>query len=363
MHPFWQHLRSSDRPGSARRSAFRPLLEGLETRALPSTAPQITLPDAVTDQPLALTASFADPDSQNWSATVDYGDAAGPQPLPLNADNTFNLNHKYTGPGPFRVVVEVTDDSGLTGRAEMVLTPEDLAAFRLFDEAPGFLPPAPPLVIADAGPLLPTGPLHLPTAVRPDPFAAGVAVLMDTHDARLGPTEPAAETSGHDAPPEPRPAATPEQPPPDPHHDTNETPGVGQAANLPGRGRQAGSLPHEATEQPIHLGPRRQENGHQLLASGLCFHWNSANAIVLVLLIHWTGKRRTARPRFTWRRTAVRRPSFSQRAGPVARGSGHSRAPPTHTRNSTRQTAMSALFISHEANSPRSRYPSSMTGR
>jgi large repetitive protein len=59
--------------------------------------------------------SFTDPGEDTWSATVDYGDGAGPQPLELNPDHTFALSHLYDREGSFTVTVSVTDDDGGTG--------------------------------------------------------------------------------------------------------------------------------------------------------------------------------------------------------------------------------------------------------
>jgi len=53
--------------------------------------------------------SFADPDADTWTATVDYGDGTGAQPLVLNADKTFALGHTYTDNGTYTVAVTVSD--------------------------------------------------------------------------------------------------------------------------------------------------------------------------------------------------------------------------------------------------------------
>ncbi len=59
--------------------------------------------------------SFADTDSTSWTATVDYGDGAGPESLTLNPDKTFSLSRQYTTAGTYTVTVVVTDDQGATG--------------------------------------------------------------------------------------------------------------------------------------------------------------------------------------------------------------------------------------------------------
>jgi hypothetical protein len=82
------------------------------------------------------TGSFTDLDSFQWTAEVDYGDGNGFQPLSLNpvtyspagdgytptANGTFDLAHVYSAAGVYHVVVEVTDDSGLTGLATLTVT-------------------------------------------------------------------------------------------------------------------------------------------------------------------------------------------------------------------------------------------------
>ena len=60
--------------------------------------------------------SFTDPGADTWTATVDYGDGSGSQPLTLVLPaKTFALNHAYTTPGNYTVTVSVTDDDGETG--------------------------------------------------------------------------------------------------------------------------------------------------------------------------------------------------------------------------------------------------------
>jgi PKD repeat protein len=59
--------------------------------------------------------SFTDPGADTWEATVDYGDGSGTQPLTLNADKTFALNHTYADNGSYIVGVCVTDDDGGEG--------------------------------------------------------------------------------------------------------------------------------------------------------------------------------------------------------------------------------------------------------
>lgn len=58
--------------------------------------------------------AFADPGADAWTATVDYGDGTGAQPLAL-AGNTFSLAHVYAAPGTYAVTVTVRDGDGGEG--------------------------------------------------------------------------------------------------------------------------------------------------------------------------------------------------------------------------------------------------------
>jgi autotransporter-associated beta strand protein len=58
---------------------------------------------------------FTDPGADTWTATVDYGDGGGVQPLRLLPGGRFRLQHHYTAPGTYLVTVTVTDDDGGVG--------------------------------------------------------------------------------------------------------------------------------------------------------------------------------------------------------------------------------------------------------
>ena len=58
--------------------------------------------------------SFVDPCDATWTATVDYGEGSGVQPLTLSG-NTFVLSHVYTDAGVYAVAITVTDSGGATG--------------------------------------------------------------------------------------------------------------------------------------------------------------------------------------------------------------------------------------------------------
>ncbi|HEY1381893.1 MAG TPA: LamG-like jellyroll fold domain-containing protein, partial [Gemmataceae bacterium] len=66
--------------------------------------------------------SFTDPGTDTWTATVNYGDGTGTQPLTLNADKTFSLSHNFATDGVYPVIVAVTDKDGGLGTAGFVAT-------------------------------------------------------------------------------------------------------------------------------------------------------------------------------------------------------------------------------------------------
>jgi hypothetical protein len=68
------------------------------------------------------TGSFTDPGADTWTATVNYGDGSGSQPLTLNADKTFSLSHTYPDNGLYTVTVTVTDDDGGAGVDTVTVT-------------------------------------------------------------------------------------------------------------------------------------------------------------------------------------------------------------------------------------------------
>jgi uncharacterized repeat protein (TIGR01451 family) len=67
------------------------------------------------------TGSFRNPGADTWTATVDYRDGTGPQPLRLHSQQ-FRLHHRYRQPGTYHVVVTVTDDDGTSGTDAFTVT-------------------------------------------------------------------------------------------------------------------------------------------------------------------------------------------------------------------------------------------------
>ncbi len=58
--------------------------------------------------------SFTDPGDDIWTATVDYGDGLGAQPLALTG-TSFELSWQYTATGVYTVTVTIIDDDGAEG--------------------------------------------------------------------------------------------------------------------------------------------------------------------------------------------------------------------------------------------------------
>ena len=72
-------------------------------------------------------ASFSDPDADTWTASVDYGDGSGLQPLALNADKSFALSHTYALDGVYSVTVTVTDNEGAVGSDSLEIAVKNAA--------------------------------------------------------------------------------------------------------------------------------------------------------------------------------------------------------------------------------------------
>ena len=68
---------------------------------------------------------FTDPGADVWSATVDYGDGSGLEPLSL-VGKGFALRHVYVAPGSYTVTVTVGDDDGGVGAATATVVIETL---------------------------------------------------------------------------------------------------------------------------------------------------------------------------------------------------------------------------------------------
>jgi hypothetical protein len=75
----------------------------------------------IVGQPFVSSGSITDDNPSGATATVDYGDGSGVQPLTLTG-STFTLNHTYATPGPKTVTVSVTDSSAVTVSDTAVVT-------------------------------------------------------------------------------------------------------------------------------------------------------------------------------------------------------------------------------------------------
>jgi hypothetical protein len=87
--------------------------------------PSVTAGSATTldaGQTLIRSGSFTDPGADTWTATIDYGDGSGVQPLALTPSKSFTLNHTYGQTGTFAVTVHVTDDDTGVGTASFQTT-------------------------------------------------------------------------------------------------------------------------------------------------------------------------------------------------------------------------------------------------
>jgi DNA/RNA endonuclease G (NUC1) len=69
----------------------------------------------------AAAGSFSDAGADSWTATVDYGDGSGAQPLALSGTG-FALSHTYAAAGTFTVTVTVMDDDGGASNATAEVT-------------------------------------------------------------------------------------------------------------------------------------------------------------------------------------------------------------------------------------------------
>ena len=76
---------------------------------------------------LNLLGSFDDPDADNWTATVDYGDGWGPETLALDGHG-FHLGHTYLEHGSYTITVTVDDGRGGVGVGTMNVVVEDHSA-------------------------------------------------------------------------------------------------------------------------------------------------------------------------------------------------------------------------------------------
>ncbi|MEU4557515.1 PKD domain-containing protein [Actinoplanes sp. NPDC023936] len=80
----------------------------------PNTAPTVEFDGSVSlteGGTWTATGTITDPDDDVWTATADFGDGSGPQPVRLDG-RSFDLSHVFTDDGARTVEVRVTDDKG-----------------------------------------------------------------------------------------------------------------------------------------------------------------------------------------------------------------------------------------------------------
>ena len=72
--------------------------------------------------------SFSDPGTADThTATVNYGEGGGVQPLALGAGKTFQLSHTYKDNGAYTIAVAVTDDDAGVGNDDVGMTVNNVA--------------------------------------------------------------------------------------------------------------------------------------------------------------------------------------------------------------------------------------------
>jgi len=90
----------------------------------PSSPPVISLKEEICvkeGETFALTGSFQDPDSEHWTASVDYGDSSSTHELNLRSDKSFELRWIYGDNGDYTATVKITDGSGAVGSADLLV--------------------------------------------------------------------------------------------------------------------------------------------------------------------------------------------------------------------------------------------------
>jgi len=113
-----------------------PTVTGQQLPPLVSMGPNSTV-DAW--MPFTSTGSFSDTGTgATYTATVNYGDGSGAQPLALAANNSFILGHAYASPGVYTVTVGVSDQYG-TGSSTLAVTVRPLSIYVLNAKASGAL--------------------------------------------------------------------------------------------------------------------------------------------------------------------------------------------------------------------------------
>lgn len=97
----------------------------LTVNAVPNTAPIINLATTASltaGETLTLNGSFADPDEDSWTATVNYGEPGGVAETLVLTGKNFSLSHQYNTAGPFVITVVIDDGGGSPSTAMVNVT-------------------------------------------------------------------------------------------------------------------------------------------------------------------------------------------------------------------------------------------------
>ena len=154
-------------------------------------APQITLGattvSLTSGNAIGVDGSFYDPDSVSWGGTVDYGDGSRVQPLTLNSDNTFRLEHTYVNTGSFIVTVQIRDNSLISSTKSLGVTVQNEAPTASFDEFSITSPASEGQLVTLTGRFEDTGGTHTATIEWGDgstsilPLGLGIRDFSATH--------------------------------------------------------------------------------------------------------------------------------------------------------------------------------------
>ena len=76
---------------------------------------------------LSMPVTFTDPGNDVWAASIDWGDGAGPQPVPVNPDKSVTLEKRFTAGGQYMATLTVTDGDGGLGTRTFQVNVEGLS--------------------------------------------------------------------------------------------------------------------------------------------------------------------------------------------------------------------------------------------
>ena len=126
------HTYADDKPGAQASDSFTITYTLTDTSGIPAfgnlntvignVAPSFPAFAAMalkSGEALATALTFADPGADIWTATVNYGDGSGVQPIVVGAGKSLALNHTFPANGLYTVTVTVNDDD--TGSATTTL--------------------------------------------------------------------------------------------------------------------------------------------------------------------------------------------------------------------------------------------------